>query len=62
MKTIPPRTSRSSHPIIPCRTASIASMYPAAVKNTSATEPPSHQKLVGGWANPLKNMKVNWDD
>ena len=19
-------------------------------------------KLVGGWATPLKNMKVNWDD
>ena len=21
-----------------------------------------HAKLVGGWATPLKNMKVNWDD
>ena len=21
-----------------------------------------HQLLVGGWATPLKNMKVNWDD
>ena len=21
-----------------------------------------HEKLVGGWATPLKNMKVNWDD
>ena len=20
------------------------------------------QHLVGGWATPLKNMKVNWDD
>ena len=21
-----------------------------------------NQYLVGGWATPLKNMKVNWDD
>ena len=21
-----------------------------------------HPNLVGGWATPLKNMKVNWDD
>ena len=23
---------------------------------------PLHCFLVGGWATPLKNMKVNWDD
>ena len=22
----------------------------------------THSDLVGGWATPLKNMKVNWDD
>ena len=22
----------------------------------------THESLVGGWATPLKNMKVNWDD
>ena len=23
---------------------------------------PWHPQLIGGWATPLKNMKVNWDD
>ena len=31
--------------------------------NQPRTDIPSYCKyLVGGWATPLKNMKVNWDD
>ena len=26
------------------------------------TSPHLNQPLVGGWATPLKNMKVSWDD
>ena len=29
-------------------------------KNSDAR--PLQQSLVGGWATPLKNTKVNWDD
>ena len=33
--------------------------------STNINKPPGaaiNELLVGGWATPLKNMKVNWDD
>ena len=30
-------------------------LYSVCAKN-------KHSSLVGGWATPLKNMQVNWDD
>ena len=34
----------------------------ASVRTSTAAICKAFLKLVGGWATPLKNMKVNWDD
>ena len=40
------------------------SFYHTCIKYMYFTWNSNHEKLllVGGWATPLKNMKVNWDD
>ena len=44
---------------IPIR--SPAEFFMATTHNKTVRDP-WKQFLVGGWATPLKNMKVNWDD